>query len=82
MTTTTRKQVRSARRYAAIGLPPGVMEELVAWLEEEGVAVLRVERDDEGSGIVCFELAPWDTGASLRSLSQRFGCGLVPAPAC
>jgi hypothetical protein len=82
MTTTTRKQTRSARRSAAIGLPPRVLEELVAWLEEEGVSVLRVERDDEGSGIVCFELAPWDTGAWLRSLSQRFGCGLAPAPGC
>ena len=82
MTTTTRKQIRSARRYAAIGLPPRVMEELVAWLEEEGVEVLRVERDDEGSGIVCFELAPWDTGAWLSTLSQRFGCGLAPAPGC
>ena len=82
MTTTTRKQARSARRYAAVGLPPDVVEEFVAWLEEEGVAVLRVEGDDEGSGIVCFEFAPWDTGAWLKSLSQRFGCGLVPAPGC
>jgi hypothetical protein len=82
MAATTRKQTRSARRYAAVGLPPGVVEELVTWLEEEGVGVLRVERDDEGSAIVCFELAPWDTGAWLKSLSQRFGCGLVPAPGC
>ena len=73
---------RSVRRYAAIGLPPGVLEELIAWLEEEGVGVLRVERDDEGSGIVCFELAPWDQGAWLTTLSQRFGCALAPAPGC
>lgn len=82
MATTTPKRSRSARCYAAIGLPPGVVEELVDWLEEEGVGVLRVERDDEGSSIVCFELAPGDTGAWLQTLPQRFGCGLAPAPGC
>jgi hypothetical protein len=80
MAATTRRQSRSVRRYAAIGLPPGLMTELLAWLEEEGAGVLRVESDDEGSGIVCFELAPWDSGAWIRTVSQRFGCGLVPAP--
>lgn len=80
MTTMTRKQSRSTRRYAAIGLPPGMLQDLIDWLEEEGVGVLRVDQDDEGSGIVCFELAPWDSGAWLRTVSQRFGCGLVPAP--
>jgi hypothetical protein len=82
MATTTRKQSRSARRYAAIGLPPSVVDELVDWLEEEGVGVLRIDRDDEGSAIVCFELAPWDSGAWLQTLPQRFGCGLAPAPSC
>ena len=79
MGTATRQRPRSVLRYMAMGLPPSTVAPLMEWVEEQGAAVLRVEHDDEGSALVCFELAAWDTGAWLRTVSQRFGCGLAPA---
>jgi hypothetical protein len=48
-------------------------------IAEEGAHPLQVGHDDEGTPIVLFQLAAWDRGRWLASLSQHFGCALAPA---
>ncbi len=79
MVTPLRTKRRSAGQYVAIGLPPHGVTSFLEQLEEEGACQVRMDQDDEGSTLVFFDLAAWDSGDWLPTLSQRFGCGLAPA---
>ena len=79
MITPVRTKRRSAGQYVAIGLPPHEVAPFLEQLDEEGASQVRIEQDEEGSSLVFFELAAWDSGDWLPTLSQRFGCGLAPA---
>jgi hypothetical protein len=76
-----RTRRRTPAQYVAIGLPPGLVDKLMERLDEEGAVPVRVEHDEEGSALVFFQLAAWDSGAWLTSLAQNFGCGLAPCRA-
>jgi hypothetical protein len=77
---TGQRRERPAACYVAIGLRPDVVSSFADALEEEDARVLRVEHDDEGSALVFFQLTASDRGAWLPSITQRWGCGLAPAP--
>jgi hypothetical protein len=78
MVTPVRTKRRSAGQYVAIGLPPQAVAPFLEQLEEEGACQVRIEQDDEGSSLVFFELAAWDSGDWLPALSRQFGCGVAP----
>jgi hypothetical protein len=78
MATYTRTRRRGPAQFVAIGLPPEMVGGLMDRLDEEGATPVRVEHDDEGTALVFFQLASWDSGSWLTSVAQQFGCGLAP----